>query len=136
VLFENPKLDADLVYSNVGVWVGPQMFQSLDDNILSQYNATSMVARQGVDPQMYPGDFEGYLVEGGSNQGAQSLAATVSAYAKACPNSAIVITGWRYVSDLVFFTMVANQYAKAKEPWLYTRGLLNSTTRPYQRWRE
>lgn len=56
------------------------------------------VAFQGVDSSEYKADLAGYLEEeGGSEAGATSMVDTVKAYAKKCPDSAIVMAGWRYV---------------------------------------
>ena len=76
---------------NIGVWVGPQLLQPLKEQ---------GIAIQGVDAAQYPADLKGYLKEGGSDSGAKSLAATVTSYAQKCPDSAIVISGWRYVFSL------------------------------------
>lgn len=76
------------IASNIGVWVGPQFFSALSSKI-------SSVALQGVDPSAYKADLEGYLAEGGSNDGAKSLAETVDAYIAKCPESAVVVSGWR-----------------------------------------
>jgi hypothetical protein len=72
--------------SNIGVWVGPQLLMPLQ---------AKGIAVQGVDKSEYPADLNGYLAEGGSNTGAKSLADQVTAYVKRCPDSAIVISGWR-----------------------------------------
>ena len=71
---------------NIGVWVGPQLLNPLKEQGF---------AIQGVDAKQYPADLAGYLKEGGSSSGAKALAATVTNYAKNCPDSAIVISGWR-----------------------------------------
>ena len=77
--------------SNIGVWVGPQFQAALKTSIPN-------VAFQGVDPTAYKADLSGYLSEdGGSNDGASSMAKAVIDYAAQCPSSAIVLAGWRYV---------------------------------------
>ena len=73
---------------NVGVWVGNIFGEALQDAIPG-------VVLQGVDEDAYPADLAGYLKEGGSDSGAKSLAAQVTAYNKKCPDSTIVVTGWR-----------------------------------------
>jgi Cutinase len=75
--------------SNIGVWVGPQFQAALKSSIPS-------VAFQGVDPTAYKADLSGYLSQdGGSNDGASSMAKAVIDYAAECPTSAIVLAGWR-----------------------------------------
>lgn len=70
------------------MWVGPQFFQSVQQTVKS-------VALQGVDPNGYPADLQGYLSEGGSNSGAQAMVDQIEQYAQKCPNSKIFVTGWR-----------------------------------------
>jgi hypothetical protein len=53
---------------------------------------------QGVDPYTYKASLDEYLRDEGSNAGAVSLGKTIDAYAKACPNAAIIVSGWRSVS--------------------------------------
>lgn len=53
------------------------------------------VALQGVDSTVYTADLDGYLSDGGSDDGAASLASTVNDYNSKCPNSAIIVSGWR-----------------------------------------
>jgi len=71
---------------NIGVWVGPALGQGL--------GKIGPVAFEGVDPSAYKADLQGYLADGGSNAGSAALAKTVTAYSRACPDSAIVISGW------------------------------------------
>jgi hypothetical protein len=54
------------------------------------------ISFQGVDPGAYPADLSGYIIEGGSEGCADSMGVAVEAYANACPDSKIVISGWRY----------------------------------------
>lgn len=75
---------------NVGVWVGPQLISSLSSLLPS----SSSFAAQGVDSTAYPATLSTYLTEGGSNDGAAALAATVTDYANTCPDSAILVAGW------------------------------------------
>ncbi|CRG89243.1 hypothetical protein PISL3812_06279 [Talaromyces islandicus] len=72
---------------NIGVWVGPQFFEELSARIPS-------VTLQGVDSTAYKADLDGYLSDGGSSDGAASLASTVNDYNSKCPDSAIVVSGW------------------------------------------
>jgi Cutinase len=72
---------------NIGVWVGPDLTQSLQSKIKS-------VAVQGVDAEAYQATLGDYLAQGGSNAGAQSMAQTVKDYVSKCPNSAVVMAGW------------------------------------------
>lgn len=76
--------------SNIGVWVGPQFFDALRALIPG-------AAFQGVDQTAYPADLKGYLEQGGSDSGAESLQTTVDRYAELCPDRAIVVAGWRSV---------------------------------------
>jgi cutinase len=69
------------------VWVGPDFFNSLSDNLDS-------VALQGVDSSAYGATLEEYLGEGGSEAGAQSMAQTLESYAACCPTTALVLSGW------------------------------------------
>ena len=73
---------------NIGVWVGPQFFDAVAQSLPS-------AALQGVDASAYVADMHGYLVEGGSDAGAAALAQTVDAYVAACPQSSVVVSGWR-----------------------------------------
>jgi len=66
------------------------MFSSL----ASALNGAQNFAAQGVDPSAYPATLGGYLTEEGSDDGAVSMARTVSSYVSKCPQSAIVISGW------------------------------------------
>jgi hypothetical protein len=51
------------------------------------------VSFQGVD---YPANVQGFLA-GGDKQGSQTMAQDVQAAAAQCPNSKIVMAGYRYV---------------------------------------
>ncbi|KAH8689500.1 carbohydrate esterase family 5 protein [Talaromyces proteolyticus] len=83
VIFARGTFDS----GNIGVWVGPQFFEELSSRVPS-------AALQGVDPDAYKADLYGYLSEGGSDDGAVSLASTVNDYNSKCPDSVIVISGW------------------------------------------
>lgn len=75
---------------NIGPWVGAPW----RDDLVAKH---SSVAFQGVDAEAYPADLAGYIVEGGSNTCADSLGSAVRTYASACPDSKIVVSGWRSV---------------------------------------
>ena len=79
-------------YSNIGVWVGPQFQQALSSKINS-------LAFQGVDSDAYAADLQGYLGEGGSDGGSQALAQTVTDYTAKCPDSTVIVSGWRFVGS-------------------------------------
>ncbi|KAF7325057.1 Carbohydrate esterase family 5 protein [Mycena kentingensis (nom. inval.)] len=83
VIFARGTFDS----GNIGVWVGPQFEAALRERIQN-------VAFQGVDPSAYLADLQGYLGESGSDAGAQALADTVEAYARICPDTTHVISGW------------------------------------------
>ncbi|KAL7272338.1 hypothetical protein RUND412_004858 [Rhizina undulata] len=68
---------------NVGLIVGPPFFTALD-------NLGLEVAVQGVD---YPADFAGYF-EGGSPEGASTMAALVTNASTTCPDSKIILSGY------------------------------------------
>lgn len=87
--------------SNIGVWVGPQWKAAL-----TKAGIKSM-AFQGVDASAYPATLDSYLTEGGSNAGAKSLATTVQNYVSGCPDSAIIVSGWRSV---LFSIVVESAY--------------------------
>ena len=86
---------------NVGSLAGPPFFNALDVAI-----GASNVAVQGVD---YPATIAGYL-EGGDKGGATTLAALAEQAATQCPDTQIVLSGYRqispsprFVSQLTFF---------------------------------
>ncbi|KAJ7635883.1 carbohydrate esterase family 5 protein [Mycena rosella] len=83
VIFARGTFDS----GNMGVWVGPQFQTALQSQI-------SSLAFQGVDASAYPATLDSYLAEEGSDSGSASLAATVTNYASACPDSALIISGW------------------------------------------
>ena len=72
---------------NVGRLAGPPFFNALDLEV-----GASNVAVQGVD---YPATIAGYL-EGGDKGGAAKLAALAEQAATQCPNTQIVLSGYRY----------------------------------------
>lgn len=71
---------------NVGSIAGPPFFDALDDVL-----GRGTVAIQGVD---YPADIAGYLA-GGSREGARTMAGLVSEAVTKCPDTKIVISGYR-----------------------------------------
>jgi cutinase len=73
----------------------------------SQINS---LAFQGVEASAYPATLETYLAEGGSDSGAQSLASTVTDYVDFCPDSSVIISGWRSVS---FYLVPSNLSLKS-----------------------
>lgn len=72
---------------NVGSLAGPPFFDALDEAL-----GDGIVAVQGVD---YPADIPGYL-DGGSKEGADTMAGLVSDAVTKCPDTKIVISGYRY----------------------------------------
>lgn len=89
VIFARGTFDS----GNIGPWVGAPW----RDDLASKHDG---LAFQGVDGGAYSADLAGYIVEGGSNSCAESLGNAVQTYASACPESKIVISGWRSVFPL------------------------------------
>lgn len=73
---------------NIGALVGPQLSAAVKNRL-----GSGNVAFQGVD---YPADIGGYLI-GGSPSGATQLANLVNTAATKCPQTQIVLSGYRYV---------------------------------------
>lgn len=73
---------------NVGLLAGPPFFNALGSII-----GYSNIAVQGVD---YPASIPGYLV-GGSPDGSATFASLVGQAASKCPQTQIVVGGYRYV---------------------------------------
>lgn len=71
---------------NVGSLAGPPFFDALDEAL-----GDGIVAVQGVD---YPADIPGYL-DGGSKEGAETMAELVSEAVTKCPDTNIVLSGYR-----------------------------------------
>ncbi|KAB8213519.1 cutinase-domain-containing protein [Aspergillus novoparasiticus] len=71
---------------NMGVLVGPDLEKALAHEL-----GESSLAVQGV---AYPADLGGYL-DGGDAEGASLLAALVRRSLRLCPNSAVVLAGYR-----------------------------------------
>lgn len=77
------------------MWVGPQFFEGLRTSIKG-------VALQDVDSDDYPADLNDYLEEsGGSDAGAASMAKAIEDYTSQCPDSTIIISGWRYIYPIL-----------------------------------
>jgi len=71
--------------------VGPQF-----EKALRQQNGLEEIQFQGVDPTKYKATVDEYLGQwGGSNDGAEELARMVINYHEICPETLIVIAGWR-----------------------------------------
>ncbi|KAJ7285148.1 carbohydrate esterase family 5 protein [Mycena rebaudengoi] len=83
VIFARGTFDS----GNMGVWVGPQFKTALQSKI-------SSLAFQGVEAADYPATLGSYLAEGGSNSGAESLAAMVTNYVGFCPDTSVIVSGW------------------------------------------
>lgn len=71
---------------NVGSIAGPPFFGALEDEF-----SEAQVAIQGVD---YPADVAGFLA-GGSSAGAATMVGHVRTARKKCPNTKIVLSGYR-----------------------------------------
>lgn len=71
---------------NVGSIAGPPFFKALEDEL-----SDPQVAIQGVD---YPADVPGFLM-GGSRAGAATMAGLVRTARSKCPNTKIVLSGYR-----------------------------------------
>lgn len=80
----------DSKYSNIGPWVG----QPFRDALYSKIGANK-VAFQGVSPQDYPANLDGYIEDGGPQSCAISLGRAVERYSARCPSAKIVVSGWR-----------------------------------------
>jgi cutinase len=83
VIFARGTLES----GNVGSLAGPPFFDALDTDL-----GTSNVALQGVD---YGATILGYL-EGGDTAGAATLANLTNPAVTQCPNTQIVLSGYRY----------------------------------------
>ncbi|KAK2767641.1 hypothetical protein FQN54_003799 [Arachnomyces sp. PD_36] len=70
---------------NVGSLAGPPFFESLDAAL-----GAGQLAVQGVD---YPADIPGYL-DGGSKEGAETMAGHVADAVSKCPDTKIVMSGY------------------------------------------
>lgn len=81
-----------LHFRNIGPWVG----QPFRDALNAQFG-NGKVAFQGVNPQDYAADLNGYVEDGGPEGCALSLAQAVQKYTARCPSAKIVISGWRLV---------------------------------------
>ena len=78
---------------NVGTFAGPPFFNALADII-----GDSNIAVQGVD---YGATIAGYL-EGGDPAGASTLASLTNEAASKCPDTLIILSGYRSGSQLTF----------------------------------
>jgi cutinase len=83
VIFARGTLES----GNVGSLAGPPFFDALDTDL-----GTSNVALQGVD---YGATIAGYL-EGGDPAGAATLANLTNLAVTQCPDTQIVLSGYRY----------------------------------------
>lgn len=86
-LFANNYFSHNFKLGNVGAIVGPPFFDALDSTIGDN-------AVQGV---AYPADILGFL-EGGDPVGSSTMAQLVTRAASQCPDTAIVMSGYRYES--------------------------------------
>jgi cutinase len=75
---------------NVGTIAGPPFFSALKAQV-----GANNVAVQGVD---YPADIPGFLAGGDAN-GSKKMASLVGQAMKACPDSQIVMAGYRYIKS-------------------------------------
>jgi len=97
-LEDNPCAPVTVIFArgtielgNVGSLAGPPFFNALA-NIIGDGNLNV----QGVD---YPATIAGYL-EGGDPAGAATLASLVNLATTKCPNTQIVLSGYRYGNPL------------------------------------
>lgn len=72
---------------NIGAIIGPELSGELNKQLGGN------IAFQGVD---YPADIVGYL-EGGNPDGAKQLVNLVTTASTKCPNTQIVLSGYRQV---------------------------------------
>jgi hypothetical protein len=72
---------------NVGTLTGPPFFTAI-----AQIVGASNIAVQGVD---YPADISGFLA-GGDATGSKTMAQLVTQAMTQCPNTKVVISGYRY----------------------------------------
>jgi hypothetical protein len=70
---------------NVGTLTGPPFFTALQ-------SAVGQIAVQGVD---YPADIPGFLA-GGDSAGATTMAQLVGQAVSQCPQTKVVVSGYRY----------------------------------------
>ena len=94
-LLNGPCRNVTVIYArgttedgNIGALVGPSLESALDNRL-----GANIVAFQGVD---YPADIAGYLA-GGSVSGGNTLASLVNTASTKCPNTQIVLSGYRSV---------------------------------------
>jgi cutinase len=97
-LINGPCLPVTIIFArgtlelgNVGALAGPPFFNALGD-MIGQQN----LAVQGVD---YGATIAGYL-EGGDPAGAATMASLASLAVNQCPDTKIVLSGYRYISFL------------------------------------
>ena len=76
---------------NVGLLAGPPFFEALSKALPSDD-----ISVQGID---YPADVGGYL-EGGDPKGAATLASLAQLAVKKCPESQLILSGYRYVQHV------------------------------------
>ncbi|RAO65703.1 uncharacterized protein BHQ10_001715 [Talaromyces amestolkiae] len=89
--------------ANSGDWVGPQFFREIS-------GVSGSVTLQGGDADVHAVDLSGYLAEGGSSNGASSMADSVTAHNAQYPDSEIVVSGWRQSA------LVAHKALQNKSP--------------------
>ncbi len=87
---------------NVGALVGPPFFNALEVIL-----GAPDVAIQGVD---YEADIAGYLA-GGDAAGAADLATKANLAASKCPNTQLVLSGYRYKVTLLFPHLGSQRYS-------------------------
>lgn len=75
---------------------------------------------QGVPAPAYPADVPGYLA-GGSATGAAKMAEMVKQVASSCPQTKIIMSGYRWVAELHESLFIANKVKTAKEGSLSIR---------------
>lgn len=91
---------------NAGIIAGPPFFMALSNAI-----GANNLAVQGID---YPADFIGFF-EGGDNGGSATMASLAAQAVAQCPQTQIVLSGYRFVIRLVMWLRVTDFHSIVKE---------------------
>jgi len=111
----------------IGTIVGPPLKRALSSQLQGQ-----TVSFEGTD---YPANVQGFL-RGGDAAGAANMAQSVTAAATNCPNSTIVMSGYRYeyFHDRPFTNLTKILYISARELRLLISPLANSRQMSRAKW--